>query len=307
MLIFQIDPVVVTYPCVCSNHFTEWTTMHRSAPASSKQRFLPAMYSFSGPTSLPEFDLGPPIPPGHLQRTTACDHWETRCLRKHRRRVDDEASSAKRRRIETEGEISENSNPRAHNNWPTANSCTFLSAQQASPALPQPCPVPQSLTLPQTSALSQSDIESSCMEIEAAQRKLREIEDRITLEDDSEDEDLDVEPAPRRPVLVISDSLKEGLQRGISDILPHTVAQSVSHSCMELVLWRPPDDPFCRRLKGSLQKQRKQQTISRQSPTPCPSPNPHSPLSPSSPPTDTHSPLYCFPVAHSSAEEDMEM
>lgn len=50
---------------------------------------------------------------------------------------------------------------------------------------------------------------------------------RITLEDDSEDEDLGVEPAPRRPVLVISDSLKEGLQRGISDILPHTVAQSV--------------------------------------------------------------------------------
>lgn len=50
---------------------------------------------------------------------------------------------------------------------------------------------------------------------------------RITLEDDDEDEDLDVEPAPRRPVLVISDSLKEGLQRGISDILPHTVAQSV--------------------------------------------------------------------------------
>lgn len=50
---------------------------------------------------------------------------------------------------------------------------------------------------------------------------------RITLEDDDEDEGLDVEPAPRRPVLVISDSLKEGLQRGISDILPHTIAQSV--------------------------------------------------------------------------------
>lgn len=50
---------------------------------------------------------------------------------------------------------------------------------------------------------------------------------RITLEDDDEDEGLDVELVPRRPVLVISDSLKEGLQRGISDILPHTVAQSV--------------------------------------------------------------------------------
>lgn len=76
---------------------------------------------------------------------------------------------------------------------------------------------------------------------------------------------------------------------------------------MELVLWRPPDDPFCRRLKGSLQKQRKQQTVSRQPPTPCPSPTPHSPLSPSSPPADTHSPLYSFPVSHSYGEEDMEM
>ncbi|XP_051806398.1 coiled-coil domain-containing protein 117 isoform X3 [Acanthochromis polyacanthus] len=171
-----------------------------------------------------------------------------------------------------------------------------------SPALPQPCPAPQP-----SAALTRPETESSCMEIEAAQRKLQEIEDRITLEDDDEDEDLDVEPAQRRPVLVLSDSLKEGLQRGISDILPHTVAQSVSHSCMELVLWRPPDDPFCRRLKGSLQKQRKQQTVSRQPPTPCPSPIPHSPLSPSSPPADTHSPLYSFPVAHSSGEEDMEM
>lgn len=50
---------------------------------------------------------------------------------------------------------------------------------------------------------------------------------RITLEDDDEDEDLGVEPAVKRPVLVILDSLKEGLQRGITDILPHTVAQSM--------------------------------------------------------------------------------
>lgn len=49
---------------------------------------------------------------------------------------------------------------------------------------------------------------------------------RITLEDDS-DEELDVEPAQRRPVLVMSDSLREGLQRGIGDIIPHTVAQSM--------------------------------------------------------------------------------
>lgn len=77
-----------------------------------------------------------------------------------------------------------------------------------------------------------------------------------------------------------------------------------SHSCMELVLWRPPEDPFCRKRKGSLHKQRKQQTASQHPLTPCSSPTPHSP---SSPPADTHSPLYSFPVAHSSGEEDMEM
>ncbi|CAN9513208.1 unnamed protein product [Ophioblennius macclurei] len=264
------------------------------------------MFSFSGPTSLPEFDFGPPSTSGHLQRAAVSNNsWETRCLRKHRRRVDDEGCSAKKRRLmcDTEADISENSSLR--HEWPTANRCSTLSAQQAPPAPPQPCAAPQNLPEP-PSPLSRTETESSSMEIEAAQRKLREIEDRITLEDDDEDEDLDVEPAPRRPVLVISDSLKEGLQRGISDILPHTVAQSVSHSCMELVLWRPPDDPFCRRLKGSLQKQRKQ-TASRQPPTPCPSPIPHSPLSPSSPPADTHSPLYSFPVCHSALEEDMEM
>ncbi|XP_076587935.1 coiled-coil domain-containing protein 117 isoform X1 [Chaetodon auriga] len=266
------------------------------------------MYSFSGPTSLPEFDLAPPSTSGHQQRATLSNNsWETRCLRKHRRRIDDEGCSAKRRRLmlEAEVDISENSYASTHQDWLTANSCPPLSVQQAGPAPPQPCPAPQPLTLPQSSStLSRPETESSSMEIEAAQRKLQEIEDRITLEDDDEDEDLDVEPAPRRPVLVISDSLKEGLQRGISDILPHTVAQSVSHSCMELVLWRPPDDPFCRKRKVSLQKQRKQQTVSRQPPTPCPSPTPHSP---SSPPADTHSSLYNFPVAHSSGEEDMEM
>nr|XP_020511350.1 coiled-coil domain-containing protein 117 isoform X1 [Labrus bergylta] len=287
--------------------------MHPSAPTGAELGFLPAMYSFSGPTSLPEFDLGPPSTSGHLQRATRSNSWETRCLRKHRRRSDDEGCSAKRRRLmfEAELDISENSNTSNQHDWPAANSFSHPSTQQTSPALPQPGPEPQNVTLSQPSTLPRSDsaearpeTENSCMEVEAAQRRLREIEDRITLEDDDEDEDLDVEPAPRRPMLVISDSLKEGLQRGISDILPHTVAQSVSHSCMELVLWRPLDDPFCRKRKVSLPKPRKQQTVTLQ--TPCPSPTPHCSLGPSSPPADTHSPVYSFPVVHS-GEEDMEM
>lgn len=72
---------------------------------------------------------------------------------------------------------------------------------------------------------------------------------------------------------------------------------------MELVLWRPPDELFSHKQKN-LQKLRKQQATVSQALTPCSSP---SHQGPSSPPADTHSRLYSFPVAHSSGEEDMEM
>uniref|UniRef100_A0A1A8D886 Coiled-coil domain containing 117 n=1 Tax=Nothobranchius kadleci TaxID=1051664 RepID=A0A1A8D886_NOTKA len=266
--------------------------MHHPALPKTALGFLPTMYSFSGPSSLPDFDLGHPSMTENQQRSVnSHNSWEARRLRKHRR-VDDEGCSAKKRRLmaETEVDFSE-------------TMCPASSAQQVGLCSPQPCSASQNFTLPQpSSSPPRTETESSCMEIESAQRRLQEIEDRITLEDD-DDEDLDVEPTQRRPVLVISDSLKEGLQCGISDILPQTVALSVTHSGMELVLWRPPEDPFCQRLKNSLQKQRKQQIASRQPPTPCPSPS----LSPPSPPADTScSPLYGFPVL-SAAEEEMEL
>ncbi|XP_075324070.1 coiled-coil domain-containing protein 117 isoform X3 [Odontesthes bonariensis] len=234
--------------------------MHHPATSSGEVGFLPAMYSFSGPISVPEFDFGPQSTSDHLQRATKSNNsWETRCHRKHKRRVDDEACSAKKRRLMSEAEVDISETSSTGHDWPKGDSSPAVSAQQEVLAPPQPFSVPPSFTVPQpSSALSQPETESSCMEIEAAQRKLQEIEDR-------------------------------------------------SHSGMELVLWRPPEDPFCRRLKGSLQKQRKQQTACRQHPTPCPSPTPHSPLSPSSPPADTESPLYSFPVPRSSGEEDMEM
>ncbi|XP_041855015.1 coiled-coil domain-containing protein 117 isoform X2 [Melanotaenia boesemani] len=308
-MIFQISPVIIIYPRASSNKFYDWISMHHPATSSNELGFLPAMYSFSGPTNVPEFDFGPPSASDHLQRATNSNNWETRCQRKHRRRVDDEGCCAKKRRLMSEAEADISGNSNTQHEWATENSCPALSAQQRAHAPSEPFSLPQTLSQP-PSASTRPETESSCMEIEAAQRKLQEIEDRITLEDDDEDEDLDVEPVQRRPVLVISDSLKEGLQRGISDILPHMVAQSVSHSGMELVLWRPPEDPFSRRQKGPLQKQRKQQTLCRQPPTPCPSPNPHSPLSPSSPPAEAQSDsssLYSLPATHSSGEEEMEM
>lgn len=82
--------------------------------------------------------------------------------------------------VEAEGDISENLNTSTRHDWPTAKSCPPVTAQQASPALPQPCPEPQPLTLLHPSP-ARLETESSCMEIEAAQRKLQEIEDRYAI------------------------------------------------------------------------------------------------------------------------------
>lgn len=64
-----------SYLLVPSNHLTDWTTMHHPAPTSSELGFLPDMYSFSGPTSLPEFNLGSPSTSGDLQRATLSSRY----------------------------------------------------------------------------------------------------------------------------------------------------------------------------------------------------------------------------------------
>lgn len=81
--------------------------------------------------------------------------------------------------VEAEVDISENSSAVAHVDWPPANSCTSLPAQQASPSTPQPHQAPQNRALLQpSSAAPRTETDGSCMEIEAAQRRLQEIEDR---------------------------------------------------------------------------------------------------------------------------------
>lgn len=190
--------------------------------------------------------------------------------------------SAKRRRLmSTPGALWDNCAPQPAVDGLDGDSCSSV--------CPPPAP---SLVITHTPPVHKNtDRHGTCMEVEAAQQRLREIEDRITLEDDSDsDLDLEVEVCPRRPVLVLSDSLREGLQRGLSDILPHTVAQSVSHSCMELVLWRPPDGPLSHCAKDSAHKGSKPQPS-----TPCPSPSPHSEL------------IRCDRTSASGDEEDMEI
>lgn len=279
---------------------------HPAGQRSSELGFLPAMYSFPCLTTLPEttgFTIG--TASSAHQRLGAPPpntSWERRSLRKHRRRSDDEGCSAKRRRLMGMGKC--DAGPSMCPSWPPGAACSLPAPPR--PALPQPSPGPQGpgLTGPPSTPQPRLEADGFYMEVEAAQRRLQEIEERITLEDDEDDEDeeLGVEPPPRRPVLVMSDSLREGLQHGISDILPHTVAQSVSQSCMELVVWRPPEDALSRRFRDTLQRQRRQQTASRQPPAPGLSSSPPRALQPSRPAGEAYPPLGCTP-----GEEDMEL
>lgn len=77
--------------------------------------------------------------------------------------------------VETEVDISETSTVVTHVDWPPPISCPPLPAPQAGPAPPQCHRAPQDQT---TTAVSRPETDGSCMEIEAAQRKLQEIEDR---------------------------------------------------------------------------------------------------------------------------------
>lgn len=71
---------------------------------------------------------------------------------------------------------------------------------------------------------------------------------------------------------------------------------------MELVLWRPPEDPFCRKQRDSIHKHLKQQTAPSQSVSLVTAPPTRQ-----SPPPDPPPSLFTLPAERSCGEEEMEM
>ncbi|MBN3319185.1 CC117 protein, partial [Atractosteus spatula] len=212
------------------------------------------------------------------------------------------ASSPKRRRLAEEAVRLSYQAPwqQGGNAWAPRLAAPPLQTAQQAAAPPQPAAPGQGVGSPLRAA---PEPEAFSMEVEArvaAVRRLREIEDRITLEDDDED-DLETESADRKPVLVISDSLREGLQRGIGDIIPKKVVESVNHLCMELVLWRPPSEVLPRKLKDSMQRVQQLATSSSKEPLPVKNTDTQAQQHPSC------SMLYTGPGSQASMEEDVEM
>ncbi|XP_035236164.1 coiled-coil domain-containing protein 117 [Anguilla anguilla] len=312
--------------------------MHKPGPVRSELGLLTPLYPISGFVHAPVREESPGVAdamhfPGESGTGAS---WERRCMRKHRRSPSNEGSSPKRRRLM--GEVGSplwdipgskrwpGWAPRGDGSLPDPAPGLQLGPGPAlapgpAPACGQLCPVPENrLAYPGPPLPPQPCPKPGGLrtEVEAAQRRLQEIEERITLEDDDEDEDLEVEPAQNRPVLVMSQSLREGLQQGLGDILPQNVAESVSRSCMELVVWRPPEEVLPRRLKDSLQKQRKQVNGREALPavgTRPPAAAQASGSAPSGlycgpaplPSSPTPAGLYCSPTPEVSTEEEMEL
>ncbi|XP_073414645.1 coiled-coil domain-containing protein 117 [Dendrobates tinctorius] len=72
---------------------------------------------------------------------------------------------------------------------------------------------------------------------DAALRRLREIESRLDVEDDDEDENNSKDG--HFPTLVMSDVLVEGFKKGLDESLTQKIVASINCPSMELVLWRP--------------------------------------------------------------------
>uniref|UniRef100_V9KT15 Coiled-coil domain-containing protein 117-like protein n=1 Tax=Callorhinchus milii TaxID=7868 RepID=V9KT15_CALMI len=187
---------------------------------------------------------------GHYEFTKQ-QRYELRSRRKHKREKEDEGAPARKKRL-TEKMLNCRVEPVnvLRNSWPHPPCCqeSGLNANSW-----QVRPTPQEPRVIEKESVSMEvKIDTKQEELDGLQ-KLREIEDRLTGEDDP---DVDGNEISETPILVLSDSLREELNRGLEEVLPRKIIESLNRPCMELVLWKPRDEHFSEKLETERKKQR---------------------------------------------------
>ncbi|XP_063820363.1 coiled-coil domain-containing protein 117 isoform X2 [Pseudophryne corroboree] len=109
-----------------------------------------------------------------------------------------------------------------------------------------------------TEYMEEVPVESQC---EATLRRIRDIESRLVVEDDDEQQ----QPIESRlPTLVMSDVLVEGLKKGLDESLTKKIVDSMNRPSMELVLWKPQPEFLIDKLQSIASSYEDDSDISKQ-------------------------------------------
>ncbi|KAM4050418.1 coiled-coil domain-containing protein 117 isoform 2-T2 [Anomaloglossus baeobatrachus] len=84
---------------------------------------------------------------------------------------------------------------------------------------------------------------------DAVLRRIRDIESRLVVEDEDED-DVNDSRVGHLPTLVMSDVLVEGFKKGLDESLTKKIVASINRPSMELVLWKPHPEFLVNKLQS---------------------------------------------------------
>lgn len=138
--------------------------------------------------------------------------------------------------------------------------CWSQSLSQATPTAVAPslCIPSPEMQAALTEGMDETTIESQS---DAALRRIRDIESRLVLEEDVEE---DNNKNNRLPTLVMSDVLVESLKKGLDESLTRKIVDSMNRPSMELVLWKPQPEFLIDKLQSFTGRPKEEAEASKQ-------------------------------------------
>ncbi|KAM5193073.1 coiled-coil domain-containing protein 117 [Mantella aurantiaca] len=181
--------------------------------------------------------LGNALPMQNPERThviaQTCTGPGSQMRKKHRRDQDDFDCPSKRRKL-CESPVLERCPAPTTYTGDVSQPCWSRSHSQVTPAAPSLCIPSSGMQAVPTEGMDETTTESQS---DATLRRIRDIESRLVIEEDDNDEEENKNG--RLPTLVMSDILVESLKKGLDESFTRKIVDSMNRPSMELVLWKP--------------------------------------------------------------------